>query len=189
MGQGIFKNALVLILLACLSLCLLALVGCGGDGDEASSTTSGDETTTSGEPMGETAALTTPTGEEISGVGNENAVDMVDAPSEEALGGMPIYPGADFEEGRAEIIDTQFTARVILNTEDGFYEVFDWYKDELGKEDYLDETHEGDEKTAFTIGTEPDDYTTIHISADYGESIYEGKTTLEIFRVYRENQL
>jgi len=187
MGQGVFKKALVLILVVWLSLCLLVLVGCRGDGDEASTTTTGDGTTTSGEPAGETATLTTPTGEEISGVGNENTVDMVDAPSEEALGGMPIYPGAEFVEGRAEIIGLQFTARMILNTEDGFYEVLDWYRDELGKEDYLDDTHEGDEITAFTIGTEPDDYTVIHISADYGESIYEEKTTLEIFRVYREN--
>jgi hypothetical protein len=130
--------------------------------------------------------LITPTGEEISGVGDENAVDMVDAPSEEALGGMPIYPGAEFVEGQAEMIGTQFTATVLLNTEDGFYEVLDWYRGELGEEDYLDETQKGDEKTAYTIGTEPDDYTAIHIFADFGESIYKGKTTLEIFRVYRE---
>lgn len=187
MGRGFIKNALMLILAACLSLCLLALVGCGGDGDGTSTTTTttGDETATSGELTGETAILTTPTGEEISGAGNESAVDMVDTPSEEALGGMPIYPGAEFVEGHAEIIDNQFTARVLLNTEDGFYEVLDWYRDELGEEDYLDETHEGGERAAFTIGTEPDDYTTIHISADYGESMYEGKTTMEIFRVYR----
>ena len=186
MEQGIFRSSLVVIVAACLLLCLLALVGCGGDDDEASTTT-GDGTTTSGGPAGETATLTTPTGEEISGIGDENAVDMVDTPSEEALGGMPVYTGAEFVEGQAEIINLQFTATVLLNTEDGFYEVFNWYRDELGEEDYLDETHEGDEKAAFTIGTEPDDYTTIHISADFGESIYEGMTTLEIFRAYRED--
>jgi hypothetical protein len=100
---------------------------------------------------------------------------------------MPIYPGAEFVEGNAEIINLRFTATVLLNTEDGFYDVFDWYRGELGEEDYLDDTYEGDEIAAFTIGSEPDDYTTIHISAEYGESIYEGNTTLEIFRVYIGN--
>ena len=170
MKRGMFRNAFVLLLVVSLILCLLALVGCGGDDGET--TTDGDTTTTTttSEPEGE--GLVTPTGEELPAWTSPGGEKLSAAPSEEALT-VPIYPGAEVDEEwifasweRTYEEQEAFYLTAKFITEDSFADVSSFYIEELGEPESFSDHPEGSETAWFVTGTEGDDWTEVQIYYD-----------------------
>jgi hypothetical protein len=172
MKRSLFRNAFVLLLVASLILCLLALVGCGGDDGET--TTDGDTTTTTSEPEGDGGGegLVTPTGEQLPALTHPEGEKLSAAPSEEALK-VPIYPGAEVDKewifaSWEKIYNDQKTFEVSakFTTDDSFADVSSFYKEELGEPESFSDHPEGSETAWWVTGTEGDDWTEVSMWYD-----------------------